>query len=896
MALNLKTETVWAGDSAAAQPPLSPAELAPHFPQLEIFECLGRGGMGVVYKARQKSLNRLVALKLLAPERVADAKFAQRFTGEAQALAALNHPSIVTIYDFGQAGGFYFLLMEFVDGVNLRQLLRTRKLSPEEALAIVPPLCNGLQYAHERGIVHRDIKPENLLLDKDGRIKIADFGIARMLGQADRTHVSDETHTTQASTAGTPGYMAPEQAAAPQTVDARADIYSLGVVFYEMLTGELPGAKLEPPSRKVQIDVRLDEIVLRALEQTPELRYATAAEFRTQIETVTGSNAERRTRNTDPVPRILKTSRGTCTTPEQMATFAGQFLHYRTRGQLTLDDRCLTHACGGNTTVIPLAAIRDVSIGQYPSTMNPVGIDLLSVSYEENGRRQQVLISPMDGFFAFPFTWNALVAEWHRAVREAVTAATGRAPATTPTDHLGVPAFSKTTLLVMMLPALVAALPLFLLRMMNPQDEPLLARLGPAVFVSGTVLLCFSGVFLLGSLLGKNRGRKLPRGILLVVLFVAVGLLVAGGFGIAEHQRALQPVVKQLAWEPVRVDGNLIVVNIRTAVRGSAVELHAGLSGPRLPAAAEEQLAALDQPKPATLVRSGEAVGNRPSKLQPAGAQVWQLGFVFPNTAVAEKIFRNLQARELGAVSLDRESGWEIFNTIAPDGSAYRGHIDVSRIIHSGNPNWVTVSGQSSFNETAVRVTWELLASQPGVARFHRDGNSSNTPLQRDPKTRFYLVPISVELTKAGSNSVLLVTKSGGGTFREDLTGNFRDVSAELRRTATFSAKTMRGASFELCQVLGHPLTVQVAGAPNATREADERGLQPSPVRPASSFGLAVPWFTIALGLMVLFILGAGAVMLAVLLRKRAGATRILAVLAVVGLLLFLLFAGVVLL
>jgi serine/threonine protein kinase len=178
MALNLKTETVFSGDKTTAQPPLPPEQIAPHFPQLEILECLGRGGMGVVYKARQKSLNRLVALKLLAPERVSDPKFAERFTREAQALAALSHPNIVTIYDFGQAGGFYYLLMEFVDGVNLRRLLRERKFTPEEALAIVPPLCEALQFAHDRGIVHRDIKPENLLLDTSGRVKIADFGVA----------------------------------------------------------------------------------------------------------------------------------------------------------------------------------------------------------------------------------------------------------------------------------------------------------------------------------------------------------------------------------------------------------------------------------------------------------------------------------------------------------------------------------------------------------------------------------------------------------------------------------------------------------------------------------------------------------------------------------------------
>jgi tRNA A-37 threonylcarbamoyl transferase component Bud32 len=293
MALNLKTETVFSGDSPAAQPPLPPGQIAPHFPQLEILECLGRGGMGVVYKARQKTLNRFVALKLLAPERVRDAKFAERFTREAQALAALNHPNIVTIYDFGQAGGFYFLLMEFVDGANLRQLLRARKFTPEEALAIVPPLCDALQFAHDRGIVHRDIKPENLLLDKAGRVKVADFGIAKMIepeaGRADLP-VSPDIGAAQqhgpTGAVGTPGYSAPEQKTDPQRVDSRADIYSLGVVFYEMLTGELPGKTIAPPSTKVQIDVRLDEIVLRALEKNPGLRYQQVSEVKTCVETI----------------------------------------------------------------------------------------------------------------------------------------------------------------------------------------------------------------------------------------------------------------------------------------------------------------------------------------------------------------------------------------------------------------------------------------------------------------------------------------------------------------------------------------------------------------------------------------------------------------------------------
>lgn len=277
MALNFGPDTAMTGDVAPADcAPLPVEEIAPHFPELEIHECLGRGGMGVVYKARQKSLGRLVALKVLAPERERDPQFAQRFAREAQALAVLNHPHIVTVHDFGERDGFFYLLMEYVDGVNLRQLLRSRKLSPEEALAIVPPICEALQFAHERGIVHCDIKPENLLLDQAGRVKIADFGIARMLGAT----------AAEEQAAGTPGYMAPEQKTTPQQVDSRADIYALGVVFYEMLTGDLPGEKFQIPSRKVQVDVRLDEIVLRALERSPELRFQTAADLRTHVEAV----------------------------------------------------------------------------------------------------------------------------------------------------------------------------------------------------------------------------------------------------------------------------------------------------------------------------------------------------------------------------------------------------------------------------------------------------------------------------------------------------------------------------------------------------------------------------------------------------------------------------------
>jgi len=264
------------------EPPPKPAEIAKHFPQLEIFECLGHGGMGVVYKARQPKLNRLVALKVLEPEKGADPRFAERFQREAQALACLSHPNIVTVHDFGEADGLYYLLMEYVDGVTLRQLLQTRKLVPEEALKIVPKICEALQFAHDQGIVHRDIKPENVLLDKQGRVKIADFGIAKLLGGG----MSEPALTEEQSVLGTPHYMAPEQVEKPQLVDHRADIYSLGVVFYEMLTGELPLGKFQPPSKKVQVDVRLDEVVLHALEKEPERRYQQAGQIKTDVETI----------------------------------------------------------------------------------------------------------------------------------------------------------------------------------------------------------------------------------------------------------------------------------------------------------------------------------------------------------------------------------------------------------------------------------------------------------------------------------------------------------------------------------------------------------------------------------------------------------------------------------
>ncbi len=277
-------ETQAAG-SAPDLPSPTPEALAAYFSQLEIAELLGRGGMGAVYKARHKGLDRWVALKVLPAMAQRDPAFAERFTREARALAKLDHPNIVTVHDSGETNGLFYFIMEYVDGANLRQVLASGGVTPEQALAIVPQICDALQYAHKQGIVHRDIKPENILVDKSGHVKIADFGIAKIVGR----EAQDFTLTSMGDVVGTPAYMAPEQVEHPSEVDHRADIYSLGVVFYQMLTGELPLGRFAPPSRKVHIDVRLDEVVLRALEKEPDRRYQQAGEVKTEVETIAGT-------------------------------------------------------------------------------------------------------------------------------------------------------------------------------------------------------------------------------------------------------------------------------------------------------------------------------------------------------------------------------------------------------------------------------------------------------------------------------------------------------------------------------------------------------------------------------------------------------------------------------
>lgn len=266
-------------------------ELARLFPQLEIMELIGHGGMGAVYKARQRKLDRLVAVKIIRPDATGDPAFAERFAREARTLARLAHPNIVSIHDFGEvdsgsdeaAGGsqktLYFFLMEYVDGANLRQLMMSGKISPELAASMIGQICDALQYAHGEGIVHRDIKPENILFDSRGRVKIADFGLAKLVTRSDADWTLTGTHQVM----GTPRYMAPEQMEGSRNVDQRADIYSLGVIFYEMLTGTIPAGHFDPPSRKSGVHPGLDEIVLRAMSADPDRRYQSATELRLAV-------------------------------------------------------------------------------------------------------------------------------------------------------------------------------------------------------------------------------------------------------------------------------------------------------------------------------------------------------------------------------------------------------------------------------------------------------------------------------------------------------------------------------------------------------------------------------------------------------------------------------------
>jgi uncharacterized protein (TIGR03067 family) len=485
----LGTQTGESGDGESQGgdfTPPTPAELAAYFPDLEILELIGRGGMGIVYKARQKSLDRLVAVKILSPKISRNAAFADRFAREAHAMAMLSHPHVVTVYDSGRSAGvppakekagetqsrsagvppagaktgetpalqktgetpalqsddgLYYFLMEFIDGLNLRQLLDAGKLAPEEALAIVPQICDALQYAHNHGVVHRDIKPENILLDKEGQVKIADFGLAKLVG-GER---NDFSLTASGQLMGTFHYMAPEQFEHPKEVDHRTDIYSLGVVFYQMLTGELPMGRFAPPSRKVQIDVRLDEVVLRALEKEPEQRYQQASEVKTQVETITNTPLQQ-----GGLPRTepdlpLRSTRGHYATPEYLLTPRGGLWQWQGSGELALYKDRLLFSSDWQRTEIPLASLQELGMARVTRWLSPPGHKFLSIIYDDKGQRKTLLFMVGSLWLCSPGESKRRAEECIVAIREAAQAATGNdvprvtsKPVVMPTSPVGV--------------------------------------------------------------------------------------------------------------------------------------------------------------------------------------------------------------------------------------------------------------------------------------------------------------------------------------------------------------------------------------------------------------------------------------------------------------------------
>jgi len=275
--------------------------LAVLMPDFEFQRLIGRGGMGAVYLVRQARLDRLAALKVLPPERASDPAFVERFFREAQALAQLSHPNIVDVYDMGQRGNYLYILMEYVEGRPLRDAIGGKAITPVQAMRLTMDLCSALSSAHAQGIVHRDIKPENVLLTPDGRVKLLDFGLVKL---TEDSRLDRFTLTEINLRMGTPHYMAPEQMVSSSTVDQRVDIYAMGILLYEMLTGERPTIDYTPPSHRAAVDARVDRVVHRAIRESPQERYATAEQMRREIDHI-ASTPRRRAALTTGVAALI---------------------------------------------------------------------------------------------------------------------------------------------------------------------------------------------------------------------------------------------------------------------------------------------------------------------------------------------------------------------------------------------------------------------------------------------------------------------------------------------------------------------------------------------------------------------------------------------------------------
>ena len=250
----------------------SPEELSAMLPAYEVQRLVATGGMGAVYAGLQKALDRPVAIKILPPATARDGESIQRFRTEAKAMARLTHPHIPVVYDFDVSSGYCYLVMELVNGSTVHQLISRRELTPALTLKLLAQVCDALHFAHQNGVVHGDIKPANLLVTQDGRLKLADFGLAQLRDASSRAAASP-------TPMGTPEYAAPELWQPGVVLDHRADLYSLGCVFFEMLTGAPPQGHFTLPAAALHLDPRVDAVISRCMQPDPAQRFQSAAEL-----------------------------------------------------------------------------------------------------------------------------------------------------------------------------------------------------------------------------------------------------------------------------------------------------------------------------------------------------------------------------------------------------------------------------------------------------------------------------------------------------------------------------------------------------------------------------------------------------------------------------------------
>lgn len=274
--------------------PPDPEKLAHLFPGYDIVRLIACGGMGAVYEAIQRSLDRGVAIKILPQEFTADESFRTAFQAEAKAMARLNHPNLISVYDFGEVEGMLYIIMEYVPGLSLYQATEGQPLDPSDAVRLVSDIARGLAHAHESGIIHRDIKPANILLNHQNIPKIGDFGLARPL----ESQIEEGEDIF-----GTPGYTAPEVVENPQSIDHRADVFSLGILLHELLTGQLPEADPRPASAICHCDPRFDAVIRKATRNSPNERYLHAEEIAKELEKISTTAGPRALKTAAPAPR-----------------------------------------------------------------------------------------------------------------------------------------------------------------------------------------------------------------------------------------------------------------------------------------------------------------------------------------------------------------------------------------------------------------------------------------------------------------------------------------------------------------------------------------------------------------------------------------------------------------